>query len=320
MELSLAEIRNFMLNNGCKVTNHALVKHFKEILTNPETQSEARKQFKTYVNILATIRTEDKRDGSNEKEKYLILKSKYLHECPSEDSLSLASGMTPMSPARSISSDCDSPGARQPPPYRPPPIVSPGPSSAGPPAKIPVLEPQTRVQYKDCINEYRTAIMALQRPPSHEPAPEMRRGSQEEPPQVPPRKRSSAERSFSVEKSSSDDSVVDANKENVAIMEEMLEIAKTASENQISVKEATKKFNRIASEEEKIISPSAKKKPEKTPDADINDQDTLVSDPKAKEWLVSAARCNYQELSKLASDRPWLVKLQDPTTVGVLHL
>lgn len=229
---------------------------------------EARKQFKTYVNILATIRTEDKRDGSNEKEKYLILKSKYLHECPSEDSLSLASGSTPiMSPStRSIASESEfSPGGRQPPPYRPPPIVSPGASSSGTPVKVPVLEPQTRAQYKDCINEYRTAIMGLQRQPSLEQAPaELRRSeSQEDPPQVPPRKRSSAERSFSVEKSNSDDSVEEANKENLAIMEEMMEIAKTESENKISVKEATKKFNRIASEEEKIISPSSKKKPEK---------------------------------------------------------
>uniref|UniRef100_A0A1B0DL44 SOWAHA-C winged helix-turn-helix domain-containing protein n=1 Tax=Phlebotomus papatasi TaxID=29031 RepID=A0A1B0DL44_PHLPP len=112
---------------------------------------EARKQFKTYVNILATIRTEDKRDGSNEKEKYLILKSKYLHECPSEDNLSLASGSTPiMSPStRSIASESEfSPGGRQPPPYRPPPIVSPGASSSGTPVKVPILEPQTRAQYK----------------------------------------------------------------------------------------------------------------------------------------------------------------------------
>ncbi|XP_059615093.1 uncharacterized protein LOC132260780 [Phlebotomus argentipes] len=313
MELSLAEIRNFMLNNGCKVTNHALVKHFKEFLTNPDTQNEARKQFKTYVNILATIRTEDKRDGSNEKEKYLILKPKYLHECPSEDNISLASG-TLMSPAsRSISSEMDfSPSGRQPPPYRPPPDVSPGASGSGTPAKVAVLEPQTRVQYKDCINEYRTAIMALQRQPSLEAPVELRRSeSQEDPPQVPPRKRSSAERSFSIEKSSSDDTVSESNKENVAIMEEMLEIAKTESENKISVKEATKKFNKIASEEEKIISPSSKKKPEKIIDAEINDQEALVSDPKAKEWLVSAARCNYQELSKLASDNPRLVKLRE---------
>lgn len=37
-ELSLSEIRAFMLKNNCKVTNHALVKHFKKFLTNPDTQ------------------------------------------------------------------------------------------------------------------------------------------------------------------------------------------------------------------------------------------------------------------------------------------
>ncbi|GAB0092181.1 hypothetical protein DMENIID0001_071670 [Sergentomyia squamirostris] len=271
MELSLAEIRNFMIQNGCKVTNHALVKHFKEFLTNPDTQNEARKQFKTYVNILATIRTEDKRDGSNEKEKYLILKAKYLHECPSEDNLSVTSGSILMSPsARSVTSEGEgSPSPRQPPPYRPPPIVSPSSSSAGLPVKLPLLEPQTHMQYKDCVNEYRNAVLGLQRQTSVDSSSsvELRRSDShdEVPPQVPPRKRSSAERSFSVDKSSSDDSVNEANKENVAIMEEMLEIA-AESENQISVKEATKKFNRIASEEEKIISPSAKKKPEKSVD------------------------------------------------------
>lgn len=40
-ELSLSEIRKYMLDNGCKVTNHALVKHFKRFLTHPETQSES---------------------------------------------------------------------------------------------------------------------------------------------------------------------------------------------------------------------------------------------------------------------------------------
>lgn len=34
------EIRNFMVNNGGKVTNHDLVKYFKESLTHPDTQSE----------------------------------------------------------------------------------------------------------------------------------------------------------------------------------------------------------------------------------------------------------------------------------------
>lgn len=39
-ELSLSEIRDFMLNNGGKVTNHALVKYFKKFLTNPNTQGK----------------------------------------------------------------------------------------------------------------------------------------------------------------------------------------------------------------------------------------------------------------------------------------
>lgn len=37
-ELSLTEIRNFMLKNGGKVTNHELVKYFKQFLTNPSTK------------------------------------------------------------------------------------------------------------------------------------------------------------------------------------------------------------------------------------------------------------------------------------------
>lgn len=39
-ELSLAEIRNFMLKNGGKVTNHELVKYFKQFLTHPNTKGK----------------------------------------------------------------------------------------------------------------------------------------------------------------------------------------------------------------------------------------------------------------------------------------
>lgn len=39
-ELSLSEIRNFMLTKGGKVTNHELVKYFKKFLTNPNTQGK----------------------------------------------------------------------------------------------------------------------------------------------------------------------------------------------------------------------------------------------------------------------------------------
>jgi hypothetical protein len=37
-EFSVEAIRDFMLQNGGKVTNHELVKHFKGFLTNPETR------------------------------------------------------------------------------------------------------------------------------------------------------------------------------------------------------------------------------------------------------------------------------------------
>lgn len=36
----------------------------------------------------------------------------------------------------------------------------------------------------------------------------------------------------------------------------------------------------------------------------------LTGHPKTKEWLVSAARSNYQELAKLAAEYPELVRLQ----------
>lgn len=36
----------------------------------------------------------------------------------------------------------------------------------------------------------------------------------------------------------------------------------------------------------------------------------LTGHPKTKEWLVSSARSNYQELAKLAAEYPELVRLQ----------
>lgn len=39
-DLSIAEIRKFMIANGGKVTNHELVKYFKPFLTNPNTKGE----------------------------------------------------------------------------------------------------------------------------------------------------------------------------------------------------------------------------------------------------------------------------------------
>lgn len=44
---------------------------------------------------------------------------------------------------------------------------------------------------------------------------------------------------------------------------------------------------------------------------DQNDtHESLSSHPKAKEWLISASRANYQELAKLGQEHPQLVRFQ----------
>lgn len=48
--LTLIEIRNFMVINGGKVTNHDLVKYFKESLTHPDTQSKFTIKFSALKN------------------------------------------------------------------------------------------------------------------------------------------------------------------------------------------------------------------------------------------------------------------------------
>ncbi|XP_054276571.1 ankyrin repeat domain-containing protein SOWAHA-like [Macrosteles quadrilineatus] len=140
-ELTLEAVRDFMLLKGGKVTNHDLVKHFKPILTNPDTRVQARNEFKEIVNTVATI------VRSDEGEKYLVLKKKYRtpsiqsHDQfspvptpdlnPSSSMSSLYSLGDKRSMAHSVSQDsldsatsATSP-TRQPPPYRPPPPPTP---------------------------------------------------------------------------------------------------------------------------------------------------------------------------------------------------
>uniref|UniRef100_A0A1I8Q934 SOWAHA-C winged helix-turn-helix domain-containing protein n=1 Tax=Stomoxys calcitrans TaxID=35570 RepID=A0A1I8Q934_STOCA len=309
-ELSLNEIRKYMLDNGCKVTNHSLVKHFKRFLTHPDTQIEARKEFKTYVNILATIKNENN-------QKYLILRKKYLNECPSEDvvqrAISQAGGggseAVPSSPGGvSLTSDeaMASP-LRKPPPYIPPPEVSTTPTVAmyeGTPL-APMVEITHATEDDDTIKTQ-----------SEGPADNIDGQKLE----------AKANEEKSVSRVNSVDET--ANKENIPRFSFSSGSSATDStdmgngtgdkssdsENPISVKEATRKFNRMASEEEaKIISPPTKKKPEKLIEEKELPEVTLAH-PKAKEWIVAMAKASYQELAKLATDHPELVKLQDPST------
>ncbi|XP_043068001.1 ankyrin repeat domain-containing protein SOWAHB-like [Drosophila bipectinata] len=315
-ELSIAEIRNYMLANDCKVTNHALVKHFKKFLTHPQTQNEARKRFKTYVTLLSTIKNENG-------QKFLILRKKYVNECPTEDAVeravaAAANSAEPSSPggaSLNLEASFSASPLRQPPPYKPPPMVT-SPMAAAPVTGLTVSE-EHQENYKDCVQEFAAAIQRID-PKRLEKQPEP-----EESTRPPP---TSASRSNSVDET--------ANKENIprfSFSSGASTDSSSAGEKSegttpetdtpenaiISVKEATRKFNRMASEEEaKIISPPAKKKPEKQLIEEKDSPEVSLSHPKAKEWIVSMAKANYQELAKLANDHPELVKLQDPATVS----
>ncbi|XP_063987182.1 ankyrin repeat domain-containing protein SOWAHA-like isoform X6 [Diachasmimorpha longicaudata] len=112
-ELSLEEIRKYLLDNGGSARNHDLVKHFKSFLTDPETRVEARNKFKEYVNTLATIKNE-------EGEKFLVLKKKYRHSLDDVAS-SPHTHLGPGSPSAIPDFPTATSPLRDPPPYRPPP-------------------------------------------------------------------------------------------------------------------------------------------------------------------------------------------------------
>ncbi|KAH8405407.1 hypothetical protein KR222_011374 [Zaprionus bogoriensis] len=323
-QLSIVDIRNYMLQNDGRVTNHALVKHFKKYLTNTPNEAESRKRFKIYVTLLSTIKNENN-------QKYLILRKKYANECPSEEVVERAveaagNASTPSSPGGgSIVSVADSVSSplRQPPPYKAPPEVQPSPPPA-PVASGSSVHPQQVESYRECVNEFTVAMQSL------DPA-RLELQSSKEAREKEREHEAKAEQQKSSAKSVSRANSVDetGNKENIprfsfssgastdsSATDKLSGPEADAAENPISVKEATRKFNRMASEEEaKIISPPAKKKPEKQLIEEKDSPEVTLSHPKAKEWIVSMAKANYQELAKLASDHPELVKLQVRYTI-----
>lgn len=150
-----------------------------------------------------------------------------------------------------------SPFRGEPPPYKPPPQVQ----------KLNVLETETKEQYRECVDEFKSAITAFDaRRGGSTPVEPIEVSASDNnrdgagPPAIPPRKRNSS--------SASADTIsiktVEENNENIENIAPTVSRTNTL-EKQISVKEAMKKFNLIASEEEanKVTSPPAKKKPEK---------------------------------------------------------
>lgn len=260
---------------------------------------------------MATIKTENN-------EKFLILRRKYYDEVPSEDMATSNMGSTSSTSLMSLPTDIsDSPIRRAPPVYRappqvdnfsyfPPPVMSSQPSVPLPqviqmpvmPANsahslqqhvppsmttigLPILEPQTKEQYKECVNEFHHVMTnfmesrgggngiekvdVASRKNSFEQIIE-EQASQS--PSLPPRKNRIDQRSISRENSIEPQQSFDNNREENKENNQNIMTPQTAAdteENKLSVKEAMLKFNRFASEEEaeKLI-PSPLSKPVKS--------------------------------------------------------
>lgn len=193
-----------------------------------------------------------KNDGN---EKFLLLRKKYINECPSDDSIGNIS--TPLSPSGSnysLTPDIESSPMRPPPPYRAPPEVS--------PVKLPIPESETRFQYKDCVDEFKHALSSITTKNSSEVKLSESESVVVDAPMVPPRKRNSVDKPISREVSVEmvEEEPLDvSNKENISLV-----IKESEANDKISVKEQMRKFNRIDSvEEPKVPSPIGKKRPEK---------------------------------------------------------
>ncbi|XP_026299788.1 ankyrin repeat domain-containing protein SOWAHB isoform X5 [Apis mellifera] len=216
-ELSLEEIRQYLLENGGTARNHDVVKHFKKFLTDPETRVEARNQFKEYVNTLATIKNE-------EGEKYLVLKKKY-RQLPID--LGISDQIT--SPINTPDISTPLSPLRVPPPYRPPP-----PAPLSPPTNNTNRE-------ESCSNFDREEAAINARKNGVE---SVEAGFSTPSPPVPPRRKSQ-------------DKVKMENKENVdrnrggseaVIKEDEAVATNPGSTEQLSFRERMQRFNRMASE------------------------------------------------------------------------
>ncbi|XP_034254629.1 ankyrin repeat domain-containing protein SOWAHC isoform X2 [Thrips palmi] len=353
-ELSLEAVRRFMLENGGKVTNHDLVKHFKQFLTNPVNRVQAREHFKEIVNVVATIRTE-------EGEKFLVLKKKYQEpmffepssSCPPyptspppSDHLNPNAGyesvcsFSPLqfshmgsnsniytSPSQSFSEPMSP--SRAPPPYRapPPPVVSP---TRGPPPQPHIMMPPPPPPTNKGRPPPITALLSEEAATA-----ELARQSSvdsidaaDEPaiaPPVPPRRKSSV-KSLKLDNKENCSDVSDPKKRPKSddYDSKRNSLAESEAEHKISVRDAMQKFNRLASENElqRAHLPS-RKKPDKVAAAGnrTDPEDDAVSvtllDPKSREWLVRASQCHYQILAKLSAENPRLATFKDPTSTAL---
>lgn len=231
----------------------------------------------------------------------MILKKKYYNECPVEyeadDDLNLFGNpellQSPGSRSGISEHDLGASGRllnelqskpmepspyKEPPPYKPPP-------------KVMMHAYQNQEKYSDCVDEFRSALYAMghhqNKPDDHSDGGHSAAEQLDMAPKLPPKLKSTKDDANYTKQQMIDSTPTKPaslptpqhlvmedsfeNKENVSEQPSKTSTdfdGKQTLDKQISVKEATKKFNKIASEEEasKMVSPTAKKRPEKVSD------------------------------------------------------
>lgn len=173
--------------------------------------AESRKRFKTYVNILSTIKNEGD-------EKFLVLRRKYFHDCPTEETYGHLDHNKSTNSQENDSLPLENRADSRPPPYKLPPMVS------------------QNKNYKLCVDEFKHALNVVENSV-------VNNNSLENPLEIISESPKSESKFQEIENIDSDFIDNEGNNDQCKI---------------ISVREATRKFNRIASQDDsnKIGSPS----------------------------------------------------------------
>ncbi|GFT59033.1 uncharacterized protein NPIL_444141 [Nephila pilipes] len=281
-------IQKYLVDNGGKISNQELVKHFKKFLTGPNSRPDARAIFKDYVNTVATIKVED---GV----KYVILKKRgYDGKHDNSHTESKTEEKNSDSKKCKLSDDKESSNKETPTPsnilhsHSSPSILGMGQNADH--AATPVSPP---------------IFWSSDLPPGHVPQPPPRRKYS-----MKGKENRGAKYEESIRQMYGDKESTPSPRN-----EEIREVVSPGS-----VKEKAHLINKMASEtdlsqKQPYVSGRRREhRDEKTGDDDACSISTL--DPRRKEWILKASHADYHELVRLLREEPKYARAENATITG----
>lgn len=284
-------IRNYLIQNGGKVSNHELVKHFKSYLTHPnkERQEEAKLLFRDTINTLASLKQEN---GV----KFVVLKKKYRNTSINDTQRS-------SSPSHSLQTPC---------------YNAVWPQGKYSSFELPSPSHESTLQHSNLVSpesDFHLASRSLELYlPSeiHSTPVDL---SMEEMPQAPPRRRLASKEGLGTK---IEEKLRELNKEN--------DTKAVQKDNDLSepmvmpgiVKERKEKLNKIVSESNirtmsplSISSSSIGKANFKLGTNDDDTSSVASLSPYRREWTIKAAKGDYNSLARMLKEEPRLANFKD---------